>query len=537
MGGVLLFLSSCQKKVELGGRVTDSNGNAIADAKTTIYTWQKDSDKPTETTLSVKDGVLKGELPEGYKYVVNIRAKGYGLVSKVFYGKPPVRNYELIKGTQTQVNPAVGGTVTDTQNNCPGSLSYRANWAANPLAGVPLQVNSEGKVAGFGMPIDIKEAYYYHAKEARCSNGIRVTLQPNSLTTTNPVTVSMTEVNLFSPDGMPGDNSADFGNGPAFMESFGAFSLDIYDNERDYNLTGKEGSEAIIELPASMFGDNDKERLTSIPLLSYDEKSGVWKAEGVAQLNKETNTYVGRVSHFSAINFDIEKNAPACLRFNDVDDSFNPPYDVEVTVVPTGGTLPTVASRQILATDLCAAATAPNDRQFALTRLPENKNASVVFFDNTTTPPTPKAVYVVKTPATDPIITGMDHPNCTELSVASPLVCGNFTRVDVAQFTGTDVIVAACREGTNVTISIASKTTIAPADFKLRISGASCAGVTVLSTLTPIEETTISPPLINFQILKYQISGCTLGLDESVEILDASDNLVSNLFFITSCTQ
>ncbi len=400
---------------------------------------------------------------------------------------------------------------------------------------MPIQINAEGKVSGFGMPADIKEAYDYHSLEARCSNGIQVRIQPNSLTTSNPVTVAMAEVNLFSPDGMPGDNSADFGNGPAFMESLGAFSLDIYDNEKDYNLNGKKGSEAIITLPANLFGNN-KEKLTSIPLLTYDEKAGLWKAEGVAMLDTVTNTYTGRVSHFSAINFDLEKNDPACLRFNDLDDSFNPPYSVELTVVPTGGTLPTVATRSISASDLCAASAAPNNRQFALTRLPENKNTTIVFFDASTTPATPKAVYVVKTPATDPIITGMTQPNCSQLSVPSPLVCGNFTSIDINQFAGTNIIVAACREGTNLTISIASNTAIALSDFNLRIAEAGCANTTLLSDLTLIEQTIISPPAINFQISKFIITGCPVGLDESVEILNSADAVVSNLFYINSCT-
>lgn len=539
---ITTLLLSCEKTkmTPLQGQVVDNNGNAVSSGKAITYVWGEDGKKPKEVVIEFKDGKLSGQVPIGKKYVVNIRAKGFGLVSKVFYDQLPERKYELQQATLLTINPAVGGVISDTQNNCLGSLSFRANWSASPLAGVPLRVNVEGKVSEFGMPADIKAAYDYHAKEARCNNGIQVRIQPNSLTTNNPVTVAMTEVNLFSPDGMPGDNSADFGNGPAFMESFGAFSIDIYDNKKDHNLNGKEGSEAIVILPAKLFGDTTQERLSSIPLLTYDEKSGIWKAEGVALFDKEANAYVARVSHFSAINFDLEKNDPACLRFNDKEaDSFDPPYRVELTVVPTGGTLPTVANRPITASDLCAASAAPFNRQFALTRLPQNKNATVVFYDPSTTPATPKAVYVVKTPATDPIITGMTHPNCTELTVPSPLVCGNFTLIDMSQFTGTDIIVAACREAVtnDLIISIASKTTINPANFKLRLADVSCAGIHLLNTLTLIESTTISPPIVNFQLLKYRIPSCTAtGADQSVEILNTSDALVSNPFYVTSCT-
>jgi hypothetical protein len=533
LGVMVITFSGCKKTkmTPLRGQVIDTKGQVVSSGNATIYVWDENSKEPKEAIIDFKEGKLDSEVPLGKKYVVNIRAKGYGLVSKVFYGSLPERSYELKKATETLIKPSVGGVAMDTQNNCPGSLSFRANWAANPLAGLPLQINADGKISGFGMPKDLNDAYYYHAKTANCNSGISVNLPPNSIAAPGPVTISMSAIDLFSPDGMPGDNSADFGNGTAFMESFGAFSVDIYDDKKSYNLSREKGDPVTVSIPASLFPS--KQLPQSVPLLSYNEKSGIWEKEGEAELDTLKKAYVGRVYHFSAINFDIEKTTPACIRFKDKDDTFNPPYKVEVTIAPIGGGLPVVSSRDIGAADLCTDAN--NARQFALTRLPENTSATVVFFTGTT----PKAVYVVKTPGTNPILVDRTRPNCADLnSTVTPLLCGNFTEVDESAFAGFDILVVACRDGADLTVSIASKNPINPADYKLKITQATCGGIVNLTDaaqLTLLESTVVSPPTVNFQILKYKRIGCaTASLDESVEVvLTASGATVSNIFFIT----
>lgn len=527
----IVTLSGCEKTetTPLTGTITDTDGNPIPEGKVSVYVWNEDSKEPKEVIYDFENGQIGGELPaKAKKYVVNIRAKGYGLVSKVYYNAPPSTKFQLKKATVVSINPAIGGVVTDN-GPCPGSLSFKADWSGNPLAGVPVQIASNGKIAGFGMPKELDEAWTYHAKNPVCNNGIRVNFFANSIAAPAAVNVSMSAIDVFSPDGMPGDNSADFGNGLNFMESFGAFSLDIYDDEKFYNLNREKGSEATVTFPAGLFPS--KEIPKSVPVLSYNEKSGIWEKESEAQLDSTEKVYVAKVSHFSAINFDIEKDTPSCIRFKDRDDAFNPPYSVELTVAPAGGGLPVVNTRTINASDLCSDAN--NDRQFALTRLPENTSASVVFFTGNQ----PKAVYVVKTPPTNPALTDGSHPTCAELNVPSPMICGNFVEIDESTFSGFDIIVAACRDGADLTISIASKTAINPADYQLKITQATCGGTEALTSaadLTLLESTTPNPPLVNFQLLKYRRSGCGgPSLDESVEVVLASTSArVSNVFYI-----
>lgn len=533
VAGVLL-LSGCQKKVPIGGTIVDTKGERILQGRVVVYSWPKDGKEPAESILEFKEGKLAGEVALGSRYVVNIKAKGYGLVSKVFYDQLPDRTYELKKATVTNINPAMGGVAADNQNNCPGSQSFRTNWAANPMAGVPLEVNAAGNITGFGMPDELREAYYFHATQAFCNNGIQVTLPPNTIAAPGPVSISMSSIDLFAPDGMPGDNAAEFDGRPAFMESLGAFSLDIYDEEKDYNLVStKEQKEPVrVSFPARLYSKGSNYPPT-VPLLSYNEKSGIWIKEGEATLDTTTWTYVGRVTHFSAVNLDMEKNTPACLQFenNPSAGGLTPTFKVEVTVPPTspGPGLPSVATRDIDATllGLCS-------NNFALTRLPQNTPASVVFFDNSASPPAPKAHYVLKTGATNPILVDRTRPNCTDLADSPP--CGTPVQLNTGLFGTNDFMVAACQDGVNLIVSFAYKSGAAfdPADFELAFAGGtgSCASSVQLGALFPTETRTANPPLVNFNMLKYSIT-CTAT---TVKIqLVGNPAVGSNTFTVVNC--
>ncbi len=99
---------------------------------------------------------------------------------------------------------------------------------------------------------------------------------------------------------MPGNLSAvnannDFGS----LKSFGMVNVDMLSSDGK-KLQLKNGSKAKMScvIAASLL-DKAKE---SLPMWSFDLKTGVWKEEGIAK--KEGNKYVGEVSHFSSWNYD-----------------------------------------------------------------------------------------------------------------------------------------------------------------------------------------------------------------------------------------
>lgn len=88
-------------------------------------------------------------------------------------------------------------------------------------------------------------------------------------------------------------------NSSAKLVSYGMTDLNMYAENGD-KLQLKEGSKAKLTfpIPAGM-GENPP---ASIPLWSFNEKTGLWEEEGSAAL--QGNVYVGEVAHFSWVNLD-----------------------------------------------------------------------------------------------------------------------------------------------------------------------------------------------------------------------------------------
>ena len=88
-------------------------------------------------------------------------------------------------------------------------------------------------------------------------------------------------------------------NSSAQLVSYGMTDLNMYAENGD-KLQLKDGCKAKLTfpIPAGM-GENPP---ASIPLWSFNEKTGLWEEEGSAAL--QGNVYVGEVAHFSWVNLD-----------------------------------------------------------------------------------------------------------------------------------------------------------------------------------------------------------------------------------------
>ncbi len=552
MFGFLVF-SGCTKKetILVKGEVLDVEEKKAITGVAVVYIWDKASKRPQKKVLDIIEGKLEGKVQKGSKFVVNIHAKGYGLVSKVFYNSIPQRLYELKQATVIQFNPSTGGRIRDTKNNCRGSLSARGDWTTNPMAEVPLRINSLGQIAGFGMPELLQQAYDYHAKAKPCDNGITVSIPPNALNTSAAtVKVAMSSIDLFSPDGMPGDYRFVNGSRAGIMESFGAFSIEVYNEKGSYNLKDDKSSHATVTFPIPRTGKNNPNLPKSIPIMNYNEESGEWENSGVAMLDIEKNEYVATVSHFSAVNLDMEKFETACLRFKDqlgdiVDPDFvtSPPpvaYRVEVTAPGVSGGVPRVSTKDIHAGNMDCSS--PDDRQFALTRLPSSTDVSVVFFNATT--PQPYGVYVFRTGPTD---TSLNNPTafvCTDL-----VKCGNFHVFNTNDFATSELFIASCKNTSTglILVSLAIGPSAAgsfnPADYEIRITRSSGASPDCFASYQLTSPVIVSPATSNVKLYQYQInisSLCGSGTyaTEAVELYDKNTppTLVSSTSYLVSCS-
>lgn len=92
-------------------------------------------------------------------------------------------------------------------------------------------------------------------------------------------------------------------NSSAQLVSYGMTDLNMYAENGD-KLQLKDGSKAKLTfpIPAGM-GENPP---ASIPLWSFNEKTGLWEEEGSAAL--QGNVYVGEVAHFSWVNLDYPES-------------------------------------------------------------------------------------------------------------------------------------------------------------------------------------------------------------------------------------
>lgn len=125
---------------------------------------------------------------------------------------------------------------------------------------------------------------------------------------TGTVTASLTNIDASSdPDIMPGDFEAyDPGTDQVqLIESFGAMSAEFVDAAgNEVNLA--DNTSATVRIPLAERSSNPP---TTIPLIHFNEVTGIWEVEGEASLLTDATSgkryYEGTVGHFSTWNADV----------------------------------------------------------------------------------------------------------------------------------------------------------------------------------------------------------------------------------------
>jgi hypothetical protein len=109
----------------------------------------------------------------------------------------------------------------------------------------------------------------------------------------------------------PGDWGARLGGVETNLISYGAAFVEFRDAAGvKYNLAPGQQAEVEMYPQSSMLPGAP----ASTKLWSYDEADGYWKESGLATLSAATQSFQGKVKHFSTINTDLEKDEAACLK-------------------------------------------------------------------------------------------------------------------------------------------------------------------------------------------------------------------------------
>jgi hypothetical protein len=312
---------------------------------------------------------------ESPRYVLNVTAPHYALLSRVFYSRANDVLLRLQQSRSTACEPTEGcDIVTETQKG-----TARIIIKANTL------VDKDGNPATG--PLTVDTAIY-------------------DLTRTNPI---------------PGDYSAtDSGGNDLTMESYGAMDVTISDVAgKHYTLAHGETAQLSMPVDPSVLAGGPPP--PTIPIWEYDSDSGRWMEMSKGTYNASTQSYEADATGFSAFNADTVFSNVACIKFT------------RGTLTANSGppTLPF-----ILHVSIPAAAGTVNHNDFLVTeevnglfRLPENTDVTLEIHPASGPDAVLKTITVNSGAAIDPVFQGppyngfppFDYSACHGFDPASTL--------------------------------------------------------------------------------------------------------------------
>lgn len=319
----IFFLDACKRDEKLetpdtnadafSGSVQTPEGEPVSDAIIQI------NGKEVKTE---KDGSFRLKTENKGRYVVTIKKKGYKMISKVFIRPVKDYPYTLEKAFTATIDPTKPNVIRDLNSAtaCVGSGLQNLKFDEE-YKKIPLVYDAKGNLVDFGWPSNMKDIYEYTTNKPVCNPGATISIPANSIVNssgrpvTSPVTISISTIDLQSPDGMPGDYTYQDESGSGIMVSMGAVAIELYSEKEYFNLDPKSPSQLSLPVEPAMLKFN-KEIPDAIPVLYYDEKEGVWRQEKqqIAKYNKKTESYETELHHLSAINMDYKMPDPTCFR-------------------------------------------------------------------------------------------------------------------------------------------------------------------------------------------------------------------------------
>ncbi|QOI98428.1 MAG: carboxypeptidase regulatory-like domain-containing protein [Flammeovirgaceae bacterium] len=305
------------------GKVVDGKGNPIQGAQISIG-GQKgrniETDKMGEFKICSKPN-------KDQRYVLNVEKLGFGLVSKIYSSTTDDILIAMEQATVVkELNPNDNITITDIAPNTSSPAQPDYSRISSPLDTIPFVYDADGKLIAFGAPPEVERTYQAIDQFRPQRRGATVMVEPDALedptadreqrgtffqaskSSLGPVTGSVSTVDVYSPDGMPGDYTTRMQNGDrGFMVTYGAVDVNFYSNGKPLQL--KKGKFATISIPVDTLALLYGEKLPpTIPLLVYDKETGLWQRDGnnVGTLNNSNTAYEAKISHFSVFNMDEE---------------------------------------------------------------------------------------------------------------------------------------------------------------------------------------------------------------------------------------
>ncbi|MFZ6010097.1 MAG: hypothetical protein ACOYXT_07075 [Bacteroidota bacterium] len=335
----ILILDSCIPKQSekagfaFAGNVYDTEGKPLPNVLVQVQ------DK--EATTNDEGFFRVIELRETNPYVLNASLLGYGFVSKVYRDTSTHVRITMAKAKVTPIDlGAIEGdsvSITDTSPSFSTPLSAGSPAGSNPLSAIPFVYDSAGRLIGFEMPAPLQATYDAINNFRPPVLGARLVFPKEGLELQGDgrkIDVSLQTIDLYAPDGMPGDYTVRLENQQrGFMRTYGAANIDIFQDGKPVQL--KKGYQARVIIPVDTLSILTKEKLAGeIPFLVYNRATGEWEQEGMAVLNRSRTAYEASTSHFSSFNMDMVFGAAAsCYKVcNEISTATFPNQKIEISV-------------------------------------------------------------------------------------------------------------------------------------------------------------------------------------------------------------
>ncbi len=327
---VLISFTMCEPiKIPpvFSGQVVDEDGAGIAEAFVEV------GDQNTSTN---EKGLFTIEVDSTDRYVLNVTKLGFGFVSKIYFESDSNLLITMTTATVETIEVEEQEDTVVVQDTAPpqsAPLSSTITNVSSPLDTIAFIIDPNGRLIGFGAPDEVAEIYDAAAEFEPPDGGATVEIVPKDLEETGgtdeaslffqsderkPITASISTIDIYSPDGMPGDYTVIQSDGKTrgYMETFGAVDINFSRDGKTLQL--KKGKTAKVTIPIDFitrkyFGE---ELPKTMKMWVYDKKEGVWKRDGenVGRLNEEGTAYEARISHFSIFNMDEEFGTPTCYK-------------------------------------------------------------------------------------------------------------------------------------------------------------------------------------------------------------------------------
>lgn len=250
------------------GRVVDQGGTPIPKARVEVNGTEQ---------LTSADGEFRFAVATQNRYIFNISHPRYADLSYVARTAIRDQTWRLVRAQVTNVDPAVGFTLTDE----------RPELAHTGLGGASITVGPDSLV------------------DARGHKPV------------GQVRAAIATLDVSRGEG-PADWAVRSDSGEdGFLVSYGAVFVHFTDSTGGSVYQLRQGKAANLTLPVVPSMRPHAPASPGAKFWYYDATDGYWKGTGVCTLNAAKTAYVGKVDHLSTLNTDIAKfgNA-ACLKIN-----------------------------------------------------------------------------------------------------------------------------------------------------------------------------------------------------------------------------